>query len=56
MLMLALLLGSIAPGVGTLLVASPVIGLAATLAQDIVQRLPPWRPRRAAREGRGDGR
>ncbi|CAD2266504.1 MFS transporter [Stutzerimonas stutzeri] len=36
MLMLALLLGSIAPGVGTLLVASLVIGLAATLAQDIV--------------------
>ncbi len=36
MLMLALLLGSIAPGVGTLLAASLVIGLAATLAQDIV--------------------
>ena len=36
MLMLALLLGSIAPGVGTLLVVSLVIGLAATLAQDIV--------------------
>ena len=48
MLMLALLLGSIAPGVGTLLAASLVIGLAATLAQDIVQRLPPWRPRRSA--------
>ncbi len=36
LLMLALLLGSIAPGVGTLLAASLVIGLAATLAQDIV--------------------
>ncbi|WP_448132442.1 MFS transporter [Stutzerimonas chloritidismutans] len=36
LLMLALLLGSIAPAVGTLLAASLVIGLAATLAQDIV--------------------
>lgn len=36
MLMLALLLSSIAPGVGTLLVASLAIGLAATMAQDII--------------------
>ncbi|WP_443191578.1 MFS transporter [Pseudomonas indica] len=36
MLMLALLFSSIAPGVGALLVASLVIGLAATMAQDIV--------------------
>ncbi|MBF8164216.1 MULTISPECIES: MFS transporter [Ectopseudomonas] len=36
MLMLALLLSSIAPGVGALLVASLAIGLAATMAQDIV--------------------
>ena len=36
MLMLALLLGSLAPGVGTLLVASLAIGLTATMAQDIV--------------------
>ena len=34
LLMLALLLGSIAPGVGTLLAASLVIGLAATLAPE----------------------
>jgi predicted MFS family arabinose efflux permease len=36
MLMLALLLSSVAPGVGTLLVASLAIGVAATMAQDIV--------------------
>ncbi|MCQ4312215.1 MFS transporter [Pseudomonas stutzeri] len=36
MLMLALLLSSIAPGGGTLLIASLAIGLAATMAQDIV--------------------
>ena len=36
LLMLALMLSSIAPGVSTLLIASLAIGLAATLAQDIV--------------------
>lgn len=36
LLMLALMLSSVAPGVGTLLVASLAIGVAATMAQDII--------------------